>query len=543
MNDVPLRRNAADRLIDPVTLEVLRNALESIADEMGAVLKRTSFSPNIKERMDASCAIFDAEAQLVAQAEHVPVHLGSMLRAVKATVEAVGAVDEGDVVIVNDPFTGGSHLPDITIVAPVHLEGGHLGYVATRAHHADVGGMEPGSMPGRSREVYQEGLVIPAVKLYRRGELQQDVLRLILANVRTPAERRGDLNAQLAALRVGQQRLVELARRDGAELVTAGFAAILDYAERRMRRRLAELPPGTYCGEDFLDDDGWSDEPVRVALAITVTPERLVLDFAGSSAQRPGNINAVAPMTYSASFFAIKILTDPEIPVNAGTFRSVELKLPDGSFLASRPPAAVCAGNTETTQRIADTVLKVCAQFAPDRIPAASQGTMNSIAIGGHDPRAKDAPGGRPYSYYETIGGGQGGRPMGPGDDGIQCNMTNTMNTPVEALEITYPLRVERYELREGSAGEGRHRGGNGLVRAIRILGHEARVSLQCERRRFAPYGLHGGADGKPGRNAVVHADGSIEEVPGKVSLSLGAGEVIVVETPGGGGWGAPRDP
>ena len=538
MNDVPLRRNAAERLIDPVTLEVLRNALESIADEMGAVLKRTSFSPNIKERMDASCAIFDAEAQLVAQAEHVPVHLGSMLRAVKATVEAVGAVDEGDVVIVNDPFTGGSHLPDITIVAPVHLEGGHLGYVATRAHHADVGGMEPGSMPGRSREVYQEGLVIPAVKLYRRGELQQDVLRLILANVRTPAERRGDLNAQLAALRVGQQRLVELARRVGAELVTAGFAAILDYAERRMRRRLAELPPGTYCGEDFLDDDGWSDEPVRVALAITVTPERLVLDFAGSSAQRPGNINAVAPMTYSASFFAIKILTDPEIPVNAGTFRSVELKLPDGSFLASRPPAAVCAGNTETTQRIADTVLKVCAQFAPDRIPAASQGTMNSIAIGGHDPRAKDAPGGRPYSYYETIGGGQGGRPMGPGDDGIQCNMTNTMNTPVEALEITYPLRVERYELREGSAGEGRHRGGNGLVRAIRILGHEARVSLQCERRRFAPYGLHGGADGKPGRNAVVHADGSIEEVPGKASLSLGAGEVIVVETPGGGGWG-----
>jgi N-methylhydantoinase B len=539
MNDTPPRPNT----IDPITLEVLRNALESIADEMGAVLKRTSFSPNIKERMDASCAIFDADAQLVAQAEHVPVHLGSMLRAVRATVDAVGAIDEGDVVIVNDPFTGGSHLPDITIVAPVYLEEMHLGYVATRAHHADIGGMEPGSMPGKSREVYQEGLIIPAVKLYRRGELQDDVMRLILANVRTPAERRGDLNAQLAALRVGQLRVAELARRNGADLVTAGFAALLDYAERRMRRRLADFPPGTYFAEDFLDDDGWSDAPVKVALAITVSLEKLVLDFAGSSPQRPGNINAVAPMTYSASFFAIKVLTDPEVPVNAGTFRSVELRLPEGSFLASRPPAAVCAGNTETTQRVADTVLKVCAQFAPDRVPAASQGTMNSVIIGGHDPRGNDAPGGdaqggRPYSYYETIGGGQGGRPMGPGDDGIQCNMTNTMNTPVEALEITYPLRVERYELREGSAGEGKHRGGNGLIRAIRILGHEARVSLQCERRRFAPYGLHGGADGKPGRNAALHADGQIEELPGKASVTLGDGEIVIVETPGGGGWG-----
>src|SRR3954454_22029721 len=534
MNDTLLRPNT----IDPITLEVLRNALESIADEMGAVLKRTSFSPNIKERMDASCAIFDAEAQLVAQAEHVPVHLGSMLRAVRATVDAVGSVDEGDVVIVNDPFTGGSHLPDITIVAPVHIAEGqttrHLGYVATRAHHADIGGMEPGSMPGKSREVYQEGIIIPAVKLYRRGELQDDVMRLILANVRTPAERRGDLNAQLAALRVGQLRVAELARRNGADLVTAGFAALLDYAERRMRRRLADFPPGTYYAEDFLDDGGWTAEPVRVALAITVSPEKLVLDYTGSSPQRPGNINAVAPMTYSASFFAIKVLTDPEIPVNAGTFRNVELHIPEGSFLAARPPAAVCAGNTETTQRIADTVLKVCAQFAPDRVPAASQGTMNTIAVGGNDPRN-----GRPYSYIETIGRGHGGRPMGPGDDGIQCNMTNTMNTPVEALEITYPLRVERYELREGSSGAGKYRGGNGLVRSIRILDHTARVSLQCERRRFAPYGLQGGEDGKPGRNAALHANGTVEEVSGKASLSLGDGEFIVVETSGGGGWGA----
>ena len=539
MNDIAGRN--APPLIDPITLEVLRNALESIADEMGAVLRRTSFSPNIKERMDASCAIFDREAQLVAQAEHVPVHLGSMLRAVKATVDAVGRIEAGDVVIVNDPFTGGSHLPDITLVAPVHapngLGGGHLGYVATRAHHADVGGMEPGSMPGNSREIYQEGLVIPAVKLYSQGDLQDGVLRLILANVRTPEERQGDLNAQLAALRVGEQRLIELAQRHGADLLTAGFAAILDYAERRMRRRLAELPAGTYRGEDFLDDDGSSEEPVRINLAITVSPEKLTLDFAGSSPQRPGNINAVAPMTYSAVFFATKILTDPEIPVNAGTFRNVELTIPEGSFLAARPPAAVCAGNTETTQRIADTVLKVAAQFAPERVPAASQGTMNLIGIGGRDPRGGE-PGGRPYTYIETIGGGLGGRPMGPGDDGIQCNMTNTMNTPIEALEITYPLRVERYELRPGSAGGGKYRGGEGLVRAIRVLGHEARVSLQSERRRFAPYGLHGGGDGKPGRNAVLRADGRVEEQPGKGTVSLGHDDVVIVETPGGGGWG-----
>ena len=532
MNDMP-RLNT----IDPITLEVLRNGLESIADEMGVVLKHTSFSPNIKERMDASCAIFDAEAQLVAQAEHVPVHLGSMLRAVKATVAAAGRIDDGDVVIVNDPFIGGSHLPDITLVGPVYVavgaESRHIGYVATRAHHADVGGMEPGSMPGNSREVYQEGLVIPAIKLYRRGEVQDDVMRLILANVRTADERRGDLNAQLAALKVGEQRLKELAARYGADLLCAGFDAILDYAERRMRRRLAELPPGTYSGEDFLDDDGTDEEPVKIALAVTVAPDRLVLDFTGSSPQRKGNINAVAPMSYSGVFFAVKVMTDPEIPVNAGTFRPVELLLPEGSFLNAMPPAAVCAGNTETTQRIADTVLKVFAQFAPERVPAASQGTMNLIGIGGRGPT------GRPYTYIETIGGGQGGRPMGKGDDGIQCNMTNTMNTPVEALEITYPLRVERYELRDGSAGAGRHRGGDGLVRAIRVLGEEARVSLQSERRRFAPYGLHGGADGARGRNSVVRGDGKVEEVPGKASLTLGNGDVVVVETPGGGGWGA----
>jgi N-methylhydantoinase B len=524
------------RTFDPITLEVLRNALEATTQEMGATLKLTSFSPNIKERMDASCAIFDAEAQLVAQAEHVPVHLGSMLKAVAPTVAAVGGLDAGDVVIVNDPFIGGAHLPDITLIAPVHVGGTLIGYVATRAHHSDVGGMEPGSMPGRSSEIYQEGIVIPPVRLYRRGELQSDVLRLILANVRTPAERRGDLHAQLAALRIGERRLEELAERYGTGVLVDGFDAILDYAERRMRRKVAEQPPGTYRAQDCLDDDGSSDEPVVIKLRVDVSRDKLILDFAGSSPQRRGNINAVAPMTHSASFFAIKILTDASIPANAGLLRPVEIKIPAGSFLDAQPPAAVCAGNTETTQRIADTVLKAFAQFAPDRIPAASQGTMNLIGVGGIDPRN-----GRAYTYIETIAGGQGGRPAGDGMDGVQCNMTNTMNTPVEALEISYPLRVERYELREGTGGAGGHRGGHGVVRSLTVIDHDARVSLQSDRRRFAPYGLHGGDDGTCGRNWVRGKDGQFRELPGKVSLSLHAGETVGVETPGGGGWGKAR--
>jgi N-methylhydantoinase B len=518
---------------DPVTLEVLRNALEATAQEMGAVLKLTSFSPNIKERMDASCAIFDAEARLIAQAEHVPIHLGSMLKAVGPTIAAVGTLEPGDVVIVNDPFVGGAHLPDVTLIAPVHAGGALLGYVATRAHHSDVGGMEPGSMPGRSGEIYQEGIVIPPVRLWRRGELQEDVLRLFLANVRTATERRGDLNAQLAALRIGERRLIELARRHGAQLLAEAFAAILDYAERRMRRCIAKLPPGTYCAEDCLDDDGSSDEPVWIRLRVEVDGDRLTLDFAGSSPQRRGNINAVAPMTHSAAFFAVKVLTDATIPANAGILRPVTILIPPGSFLDAQRPAAVCAGNTETSQRISDTVLRAFAQCAPSRIPAASQGTMNLIGIGGIDPRSR-----RPYTYIETISGGQGGRPGGDGMDGVQCNMTNTMNTPVEALEISYPLRVERYELREGSGGAGRHRGGHGVIRELTVIDHEARVSLQSDRRRFAPYGLHGGSDGTTGRNWVRDQKGSVRELPGKVSLTLMAGETAAVETPGGGGWG-----
>lgn len=522
---------------DPIRLEVLRNALEATAQEMGSVLRLTSFSPNIKERMDASCAIFTADAELVAQAEHVPVHLGSMLRAVRPTLERTGELIEGDVVITNDPYVGGAHLPDITLIAPVFIGGRRVAYVASRAHHSDVGGMEPGSMPGRSTEIFQEGIIIPPVRLYRAGELQADILQMVLANVRTPEERRGDLNAQLAALRIGARRMGELAERFGADLLEQGLTAILDYTERRMRARMAELPKGTWTAEDCLDSDGSSDDPVWIRLKIELGDDGFHFDFTGTSQQVRGNVNAVAPMCWSAIFYCLKLLTDASLPPNAGVLRPVSVHIPKGSFLDAQRPAAVCAGNTETTQRLADTVLRGFAQIAPERIAAASNGTMNLIGIGGTDPRS-----GRPYTYIETSGGGQGGRPMGPGMSGVHANMSNTLNTPVESLEIAYPLRCTRYELRQGSGGAGLHAGGEGIVRAIQIVGHAARISLQTDRRRFAPYGLGGGEDAQPGRNLSLSRDGTVQTQPAKCSITLGDGETVVLETPGGGGWGAPPD-
>ncbi|MER9670838.1 hydantoinase B/oxoprolinase family protein [Mesorhizobium sp. M0203] len=518
---------------DPIRLEVLRNGLEATAQEMGVVLKLTSFSPNIKERMDASCAIFDAKAQLVAQAEHVPVHLGSMLRAVGPTLALMDPLAQGDVVILNDPYVGGAHLPDITLVAPVFVDGRCIAYVASRAHHSDVGGMEPGSMPGRSTEIFQEGLIIPPVRLYRQGTEQTDIMAMILANVRTPEERKGDINAQLAALRIGIRRIDELAERFGSHALEDGFATILDYTERRMLKRLAELPSGSWTSEDCLDDDGSSDDPVVIKLRVDVMPDKMVFDFAGSSSLRRGNINAVQAMVHSSVFYSIKILMDPTLPPNSGVMRPVEILIPKGSFLDAQKPAAVCAANTETTQRLADAILKAFSQFAPDRIAAASQGTMNLVGIGGRDPRN-----GMPYTYVETICGGQGGRPMGPGMSAVHTNMSNTLNTPIEALEISYPLRVERYELRENSGGDGANRGGDGVIRALRIIGHEARVSLQTDRRRFDPYGLYGGMVGSTGRN-WIEKKGELMSAPGKGSMTLDAGDAVILETPGGGGWGA----
>ena len=523
--------------IDPITLEVMRNGLQSIAEEMGSVLKNTSFSPNIKERMDASCAIFDVQGELVAQAEHVPVHLGSMLVALRQILNSTTPLKDGDVILVNDPFIGGAHLPDITLLGGVFFEGELMGYVSTRAHHSDVGGMEPGSMPGRSTEVYQEGLVIPPVRLYKKGVFQEDLLSLVLNNVRTPSERSGDLNAQLAALRTGQKRLTELAYKHGPVHLQAGFTAMLDYAERRIRKRIAELPDGLYVAEDALDNDGVTLDPVPVKVAITISGDTISIDFAGSGGILQGNINAVAPMTYSATFYAIKVFTNPDIPVNGGTFRPIDINIPENCFLNAHRPVAVCAGNTETTHRVCDTVLKAAAQFALDKVHAASQGTMNLIGVGGVDPRN-----GQPYTYIETIAGGEGGKPWSDGTDGVQCNMTNTMNTPVEALEITYPLRVECYEFRKGTGGAGKYRGGLGVTRSVRAIDHEARVSLSAERRVLPPYGLYGGEAGEVGAHFLVGMENTVKELPGKTTFSLPPDHLVIVQTPGGGGWGNSGD-
>ncbi len=530
-------RHRSDPRPDPVSLEIFRHLFAAVAEEMGVTLGRTAYSPNIKERRDYSCALFDHRGQMIAQAAHIPVHLGSMPASVQAALEAVERWRPGDVVILNDPFLGGTHLPDITLVSPVfHAEGGEepVYFVASRAHHADVGGMAPGSM-GTAGEIYQEGLIIPPIYLAEAGRLRRDLIELICRNVRTPEERRGDLDAQLAAHRVGERRVLELIDRYGLAAVQAHAEALLDYAERLTRARIGQVPDGVYRFMDYMDDDGREDEPVPISVAITVSGEEMTLDFTGTAAQRVGPINCPLAVTRSAVLYVVHCLIGGDVPANAGVSRPVHVLAPEGSLVNARPPAAVAGGNVETSQRIVDVVLGALAQALPDRIPAASQGTMNNLAVGGFDPER-----GRPFTYYETLGGGGGGRPSGPGLSGRHSHMTNTLNTPVEAIEFTLPLRVRRYALREGSGGPGRHPGGEGVVREIEFL-TPATVSLLTERRRLAPYGLHGGRPGARGRNRLRRIGADREEsLPGKATLEVAAGDVLIVETPGGGGWGSP---
>ncbi len=521
---------------DPVRLEVFKHLFASVAEEMGAVLRRSAFSPNIKERRDFSCAVFDASGELVAQAAHIPVHLGAMPLSVRACVETLD-LGPGDVAAVNDPFRGGTHLPDITLVSPVFFERALLGYVASRAHHADVGGAFPGSM-GTAREIYQEGLVIPPVRLVRDGRVEEDLWRTVLANVRTPDERAGDLRAQLAANRRGGERLGDLAARYGAEHVRRRMRDLLAYAERMTRDLLAGLPDGTYRFEDRLDDDGVSDEPAIIRVAVTVSGDEVEVDFAGTCGQREGGVNAVRAITVSAVLYVFRCLVDLDIPSNGGCLAPIHVRTPSGSLVDARPPAAVAAGNVETSQRIVDALLGALAAACPDRIPAASQGTMNNLTLGGRG--AGSSPNGRhrPWAYYETLAGGGGARPDRDGTDARHSHMTNTLNTPVEALEFAYPLRVRRYAVREGSGGAGRHRGGDGVRRDLEVLA-PARLSLLTERRRHPPYGLAGGEPGRTGRNLLLR-EGRERELPGKVTMDVEPGDVISLRTPGGGGHGTP---
>jgi len=514
--------------MDPITLAVVGNALSGIAEEMSAALIRTAYSPNIKERRDCSSALFTPEGDLVAQAENIPVHLGAMPFSVRAALEVFSDWAPGDVAILNDPFRGGAHLPDITFVAPAFYEGKLIGFVATRAHHADVGGMTPGSLPAAASEIYQEGLRIPPVKLWRKGELDRDLLALILANVRTPWEREGDLRAQRAAVETGIRRLSELAERVGAEKLSTIARELLAQAERRMRAAIKAVPDGAYEFEDHLD------EGIKVRVRLEVRDEEVILDFSGSSPQVESPVNAPLAVTASASFYALKAVLDPELPPNAGAWRPIRIVAPKGTVVNALPPAPVGGGNLELSQRIVDTVLGALAQALPGRVPAASQGTMNNLTIGGINPET-----GEPYTFYETIGGGMGARPDRNGLDGVHTHMTNTLNTPVEALELAYPLRVERYELRDGSGGKGRYRGGMGIRRDIRVLGHRAVVSLLADRRARGPWGLEGGEPGAPGKDYLI-IDGEERRIPAKGTVEVPPDGIISIRTPGGGGYAAP---
>jgi N-methylhydantoinase B len=513
----------SEQRLDPVTLSVLASALAGIAEEMGAVLIRGSYSSNIKERRDCSTALFDARGLMVAQAEHMPVHLGAMPEAVAAIMDR--DPESGDVFAINDPYSGGTHLPDITLVSPVAVEGDIVGYAVTRAHHSDVGGMRPGSMPSDSREIYQEGIVIPPVRLVRGGEYVEDVLDLLLANVRTPAIRRGDLRAQIAANNIAEERVRELMDRRGRETVLTAFEEVVSYAEKRTREAIRELPDGEHSAEDFMEGDGVTDEDIPIRATVTVEGDSITMDLTKTADAVAGNINCPLPVTRSACYFALRVLLPKDIPANAGTYVPLKIETREGSLVNATYPSAVVAGNVETSNRIADTVLAALSGFAPERIPAQGQGTMNNVIIG--DPG---------WTYYETIGGGQGAGADGPGPSGVHIGMSNTLNTPIEALELEYPMRIERYELRYDSGGAGGNRGGDGIVRSVRVL-QPASLSLLTDRRRHPPQGMEGGDPGEVGRNLLGD-----EELPPKVSRELEEGDMITVETPGGGGYGQASD-
>jgi N-methylhydantoinase B len=561
------RASATLRLMprDPIELEVFKNLFHSIAEEMGAALRRTAFSPNIKERRDYSCAIFDSAGQVIAMGDHMPVHLGSMPMSVRAAI-ADCAMQAGDVVMLNDPFRGGTHLPDITLVAPVYLSRARSRkqtpdfFTASRAHHADIGGAYAGSM-GPCREIYQEGFRIPPVRIMRNGAIDRDVMALLLNNVRTPEERKGDLGAQIAACHTGGERLREICARYGAGRIKKAAADLLAYSEELMRAFLLQIPRGVYEAEDSLDDDGITDKAIKIKVAIRFhggtnrgrntkrkglprqpqaafpsaqQPSCLVkVDFTGSDPQAQGSVNAVEAITFSACYYVFRCLLSEDVPATAGLMRPIEVIAPAGTIVNARPPAAVAGGNVETSQRIVDVLLRALSQAVPGKIPAAASGTMNNLTIGGIDPRT-----GEPFAYYETIAGGMGATPNRDGVSGVHTHMTNTLNTPAEALEYAYPLRIQRYSLRPASGGNGKWRGGDGIVREIEVLA-DCEVTLLADRRTFPPWGLEGGEPGATGKAYVIRqSGGGMEEMRGKFSTRLQPGDRIRIETPGGGGFG-----
>ncbi|GMQ93988.1 MAG: hydantoinase B/oxoprolinase family protein [Acidimicrobiia bacterium] len=512
--------------IDQIALEVMRNQMSSIAEDMGVVLRMTAFSPNIKERVDCSAAVFTPEGEMLAQAEHIPVHLGSMPDSVTAVIEHFGTEPEPGVqYAVNDPFRGGTHLNDLTLVRPVHIERRLVAWVGNRAHHADVGGEAPGSMPAHATRVDQEGIVVSPMVAVRESTWTEEFIEPFLAATRTPVERRGDLAAQLGANEAGAIRLRELIERYGTDTHRAISVSLMKYGERRMRAAIAALPDGS---SSFTDHMEWKGELIPIVARVTVDGEELTADLSASSDQVQGNINAVRSVTGSCLSYAVRVATDPTIPATGGAHRPLHLVTRSGSIVDAAAPVAVAAGNVETSQRISDTILGALATFAPARVPAAGQGTMNNVLIGNDS-----------FAYYETVAGGQGARPERDGQSGIQTGMTNTKNTPITSLETHYPFTVTRYKLRTGSGGAGRFSGGDGIERGIRFE-EAATLSLMGERRITAPWGLSGGHDGAVGEDWLIRSGGGRDRLPSKCTVEVQPGDELLVLTPGGGGWGAP---
>ncbi|MFO7881996.1 MAG: hydantoinase B/oxoprolinase family protein [Kosmotogaceae bacterium] len=515
--------------INPIKLEIFKNKFSSIAEEMGVALYKTAFSPNIKERKDHSCAIFDKKGDMIAQAAHIPVHLGSMPLSVKSVISMV-TMDEGDMVFVNDPFMGGTHLPDITVVAPVVIDDEILFYVANRAHHSDIGGISAGSMP-LSNTIFQEGLIIPPTKIIKKGKLQEEILNLIVANVRTPTERHGDFEAQIMANMTGIKRLKELSHLYGKTSVAFLSKKLIEYSENIIKETILMIPDGEYSFVDYMDDDGFDTKKININAQIIIKDEKAIVDFTGSHRQVKGSINAVRAITLSAVIYVFRSLTEEDIPTNAGCLRPIEVIIPEGTIVDAKYPCAVAGGNVETSQRIVDTLFGALSKAVTDIIPAASQGTMNNLSIGGYDSNKKEN-----FTYYETIGGGNGASKYSAGESGIHSHMTNTMNTPIEAMEFEYPLRVKRYGIRKESGGEGIHRGGDGIIREIEVL-NDAETTVLSERRVFEPYGLKGGNNGRKGINKIISGNNE-RKLPGKFHHFLKKGDIIHIETPGGGGYG-----
>jgi N-methylhydantoinase B/oxoprolinase/acetone carboxylase alpha subunit len=514
---------------DPIELELFKNVFVSISEEMGAVLGRTSLSPNIKERKDFSCALYNNKGETFAQGSHIPVHLGAMPLSVQACLSAV-KFSEGDIVVLNDPYRGGTHLPDLTCIAPVFIDRKLEFFVANRAHHSDIGGMSPGSMP-LATEIFQEGLIIPPVKLFRRGRRDDDILNLILSNVRTPDERRGDLLAQVAANKKGKQRLLETIQRFGLEEIKRYGNFIQDYTEHLLRQTIKEIPDGKYAFHDFLDNDGITNKPIRIGVAVSIEGDRAEIDFSSSDPQVEGGVNANFAVTFSAVLYVFRSLVDEDIPFNTGLMRPLRIHAPQGSVINAQYPSATAGGNVETSQRIVDVLLGALAQAIPSQIPAASSGTMNNVAFGGFDPVRQIN-----FAYYETIGGGMGASLSSDGLSGVHTHMTNSLNTPLEAIENYLPLRVKRYGLRKGSGGSGLRKGGEGIIREFEFF-VPTQVSILSERRSFAPYGIAGGKKGKRGKNTLLTKKGKID-LGSKANLKIKPGEILRVETPGGGGYG-----